>query len=163
LVRLTGEQLSGGALAVDCFFILSGFLITQSYLRSRGLRDYLRRRIRRIYPGFLVAVLFTASVIGPLMAPNRPLYWEYFYINSFIYAALTLDGVVMPRVDSSRPGPAGSAINEINGSLWTIRCEFLCYLGLSLLGLTGALRRRGWVLGLFSVSLAAYCINVQMS
>src|SRR5262249_24898123 len=104
-----------------------------------------------------------ASVIGPLMAPNRPLYWESFNINSFIYAALTLDGVVMPRVDSSRPGPAGSAINEINGSLWTIRCEFLCYLGLSLLGLTGALRRRGWVLGLFSVSLAAYCINVQMS
>src|SRR4051794_2006572 len=45
LMRLTGGQITAGELAVAGFFILSGFLITKSWLQSAGLKDYLRRRI----------------------------------------------------------------------------------------------------------------------
>ena len=42
LMRLTGGQITAGALAVAGFFILSGFLSTKSRLRSPSLGNYLR-------------------------------------------------------------------------------------------------------------------------
>src|SRR6516165_8068434 len=53
LELVTHRQLNSGILAVDCFFILSGYLITASWYSSSCPCDYLKRRILRIYPGFL--------------------------------------------------------------------------------------------------------------
>src|SRR5262245_3084960 len=39
LAILTHGQITGGSLAVSFFFILSGFLITQSWLNSHGMLD----------------------------------------------------------------------------------------------------------------------------
>ena len=61
LFRLTGGQVGAGGLAVTGFFILSGFLITKSWLHAAGLWDYLRHRVLRIYPGYLAAVGLSAS------------------------------------------------------------------------------------------------------
>src|ERR1700722_9985256 len=52
--------ISFGILAVDGFFIVSGYLITKSYLSSAPM-NYLCKRILRIYPGFIIA--FIASII----------------------------------------------------------------------------------------------------
>src|SRR5258706_12200774 len=50
-----------GSIAVMVFFILSGFVISYSTFRLKRptFRDYLRRRIRRIYPIFIAALVFT--------------------------------------------------------------------------------------------------------
>src|SRR5205085_4562125 len=66
LAVATGGQITGGEVAVGGFFILSGFLIAQSWDNSRGLGDYLRKRAARIYPGFLAAALVCALIAGPL-------------------------------------------------------------------------------------------------
>src|SRR4051794_11831245 len=60
LARVTGGQLTFGALAVDVFFIISGFLITMSWQHSRGTFDFLKRRLRRIAPAYLCAMLLMA-------------------------------------------------------------------------------------------------------
>jgi peptidoglycan/LPS O-acetylase OafA/YrhL len=83
LARLTRGQLPSGHLAVDFFFVISGFLITHSALRS-GLFDYLRKRAARIYPGFIVAALFCFLVVAPIS------YEAWCYVGVALLAATTL-------------------------------------------------------------------------
>src|SRR3978361_2505499 len=59
-------QVFSGTNAVDCFFVISGFLIFQSCRRSRSLLAYSSKRIRRIYPGLVVVILICAVGVAPL-------------------------------------------------------------------------------------------------
>ncbi len=120
--RLSGGQMAGGDVAVDAFFIISGYLISISWERSSGLFDYLRRRFLRIYPGFLCAVLFSSLIAGPLISGNARGYFEVFDFGTFVTQAFNLGGAYAPGVTT-------------NGSLWSIRYEFLCYL--AVIGLSG--------------------------
>lgn len=129
----TRGQRTGGELAVDGFFILSGFLITRSWLSSRGLGDYLRRRALRIYPGFLAALCFSGLIAGPLLHDGAASYWREFSWGDFVVKGINLDF-----------HPPASSL-AVNGSLWTIRYEFLCYLAVAAFGLCGVLSRRGLV------------------
>jgi peptidoglycan/LPS O-acetylase OafA/YrhL len=56
--RFTGSPMTFGTLGVDGFFILSGYLIVQSWLGDPELINFLRKRVLRIVPGYLVAVVF---------------------------------------------------------------------------------------------------------
>jgi peptidoglycan/LPS O-acetylase OafA/YrhL len=137
LELVTHRQLNSGILAVDCFFILSGYLITASWYSSSCPCDYLKRRILRIYPGFLAAILFSASIAAPLLC-NSP-YWANFPWRHFIVDGLNLKYNTELITIHGRDWP-------VNGSLWTIRYEFLCYATVMFLGMTGILKRRILVL-----------------
>jgi peptidoglycan/LPS O-acetylase OafA/YrhL len=54
-------QVSIGSMAVDFFFIISGFLIVKSFESSDSTINYLTKRVLRIYPGFITA--FTLSIL----------------------------------------------------------------------------------------------------
>lgn len=132
--------LSLGEIAVDGFFLVSGYLITASYRAKRSFADYLMRRALRIYPAFVVASLLCIAVVAPLgggdLAAASPL-----------EALARLSLLLMPVV----PGTfAGLPYPLLNGSMWTIPCEFGCYLLLGLVGTARALRRRGRYLGLLT-------------
>src|SRR4051794_39692299 len=59
LARATGaaEGLTLGQLAVDGFFLISGYLVTLSWRRTRFVGAYIRKRVLRIYPGYLAAFI----------------------------------------------------------------------------------------------------------
>jgi peptidoglycan/LPS O-acetylase OafA/YrhL len=142
--RLTGSIFNSGNIGVDVFFIVSGFLITQSFQRSKSSADFLKKRIARIYPGYFVAVCICAFVIIPIYSTSQA--------YSPIVIARTLFQNLLLRnyfVDFSpfhhNPGAA------INGSLWSIPYEFRCYLGVLGLGAFGFLKqnKRGWLLASF--------------
>lgn len=61
-------SLSFGELAVDGFFLLSGYLIMQSWDAQPQPWPFFKKRALRIYPGFVVATLVCAFVVGPLAA-----------------------------------------------------------------------------------------------
>jgi peptidoglycan/LPS O-acetylase OafA/YrhL len=151
LFSLTSGQRTLGEIAVDGFFLISGYLITASWQRSRGLGDYLRRRVIRIYPGFLMAVAFSSLVAAPLITPYRTDFWRRFEVGEFLKGDFNLAGAYSP--DSS-----------INGSLWSIRYEFYCYLGLAIFGLMGILKRRLLVLffACFCTGLLAEMIYLDL-
>jgi len=134
--------LSLGELAVDGFFIVSGFLIVQSWRRDPRLAAFAIKRVMRIYPGFVVASLVCAGLVGPLAA--RPeMYWPAFDLAKFV-AGMSL--LAVPFVP---PVFAGLHYPSVNASMWTISYEFRCYVLTALLGLANASRllRAGVIAG----------------
>ena len=147
--RLTGHQMTGGAIAVNLFFVMSGFMIAASAERSRSILDYLKRRVLRIYPAFIAAMLVGALVVLPLSGGS--------------FAATTLGGLVFDFVTQTARllefTTAGAfATNplrgDLNGSVWSIPFEFWCYIGVAGLTVCGMLRQRGLLVGLFVVAQA---------
>lgn len=150
VLGLTRHQIFGGTLAVLFFFMLSGFLVTESRSRCATLVEYLTRRVRRIYPGYLVAALVTMFVFAWPFATRPGLWLAEFPWAAAALRTATLHMCATPETFASNPYPL-----QVNGSLWTIRHEFWCYLLVAGLAALGALRSRIVLWGLF---LAAYAI-----
>lgn len=116
-----------GELAIDGFFLISGYLILKSYLSSTTTKSYFLKRVLRIYPGFIVASLFCIFVLLPLSGEikliiDTPLR-EWF---STIFRMLTLEA---PQVTNTQY-PA------LNGAMWSIWLEFVCYLCIPIVYIT---------------------------
>jgi len=126
-------------LAVSGFFFLSGMLITQSFLHSRGFVDYIWRRTLRVFPGFWGCLIFSAFVVTPIaMAlqhrdfPAREAFGYVLHGLPMVKGRASVDGV-FARL------PAG---NVMNGSLWTLPLEYTCYLVIGAAGAMSLLKRR---------------------
>ena len=147
------HSLSFGELAVDGFFVISGYLITCSYLQSRSLKDYMIQRVRRIFPGFLAAYLVCILIVAPL--------GQIEWVGTLTERVSVALGALMLRQPSAGAVFAGTPYPVLNGATWTIVLEFQCYVLIALLGLSGLMRRRTVMLGLaFAVSLIAVAQHV---
>jgi peptidoglycan/LPS O-acetylase OafA/YrhL len=162
LFRFSGGQRTFGGVAVDFFFILSGFLITHSWLRSSGLRSFLWKRVLRIYPAFIAATLFGFFVVVPLFSGRGQDLLHALSIPRFIQSIATLDGggsdTALARLVGGRTdlGFSSNPVTAINGSLWSIRYEFWCYMGVATLGLLAILAKRPrLMLPLFALAIVA--------
>ena len=128
-----------GGVAVMVFFTISGYLVTQSWSREPGVVPFLWKRWLRVWPGVLVAVLsniflfglwFTALPAAEFLRHAQTL--DYFR-NLLLYKAY----VDLPGVFLGNPYP-----QVMNGPLWTIPMESLCYVVLAVAGALGCLRSR---------------------
>lgn len=144
LLRVFGTY-SFGELAVNSFFILSGYLITGSWLAEPRLTAYMRKRALRILPGFLVAVAVCMTVIGPMGSPS---FWADLNVHKFL--------VRLPLLMFEVEAFPGHWYRQLNGALWTIHFEFVCYLLVAVLGLLGVLSRPRVVVALFASCLALH-------
>jgi peptidoglycan/LPS O-acetylase OafA/YrhL len=147
LTRLFGTM-SFGELALDGFFVLSGYLIVRSWVNNQRWADYLRNRVLRIYPGFIAASLLCAVVFGPIGA--EPDYFRDFYVMGFIKAMLWLDWPEIPPVFQETHYPL------VNGAMWTIGLEFQCYLFVLAFGVLIGFKRRAYWLGATLVCAAVF-------
>ncbi len=159
ILRLTHGQMTGGAVAVDLFFVMSGFLIAASAERSRGLWAFMKKRIARIYPGFCVLALLTAIFLVPWSGGRMAAQDLVGRAGNFFLQTLRLRE--FDYVGAFRHNPYRGEIparGAINGSVWSIQYEFWCYVGVAGLVAAGLLKRRWAVLVLFlgalGVSLA---------
>ncbi|MBV6696422.1 acyltransferase [Kitasatospora aureofaciens] len=144
----SGEQTDVGKFAVVGFFVLSGFMITGSGARITPGR-YAWHRALRILPGLWGSILVSALVILPLLYhwqhgtfsgywhhPQGP--WNYITgtWNTSISTGWDISGVIadgMHRGTNFNPG--------INGALWSLKYEILCYILVGLMGAAGVLQR----------------------
>jgi peptidoglycan/LPS O-acetylase OafA/YrhL len=134
LTQLFGT-LSFGDLAVDGFFILSGYLISASWLAQPHWRSYAAKRVLRIVPGFAVASLISAWLVGPLAVASAASYVSQFPWPQYLWSLINLDAPATPAVFD------GFAHANVNGALWSIHYEAACYLMVAALGAAGLLKR----------------------
>lgn len=115
-----------GTIAVDIFFITSGFLVTGSLLSKQSALEFIWARFLRIYPALAVMVLLTVFALGPYFT-SVPL-TEYFHdTKTYVYLikCATLVGDVafhLPAVFDGNPYKS-----VVNGSLWTMPYEIKMY------------------------------------
>lgn len=152
---LTGLY-SLGEFGVCVFFVISGFLVTQSWLRDPHVLRFLAKRLLRIWPGLFAVTCVAALVVGPIVSDldvrryfSSPELREY-----FSSLELTHIDFALPGVFAHNPFPT-----TVNGSLWTIALEVHWYLLLAIAGLVGALRWR-WMALCGIVAFAVYHFGV---
>ena len=130
-----------GFLGVDVFFVLSGYVITQSALalmQSAGpdwRRAFLWRRAARLYPLYLLTSLLFLACVQAAALQGEDALWQ-------VLSHLLL-------VHNLLPSTAGS----INGVSWSIGTEAQCYL-LTLLLLPWLRQRPAWRIALAALLLA---------
>lgn len=117
------RQILSSEVAVQGFFILSGFLVLGSYVRHPQQGDFYLRRLLRIYPGYAVAVLVflalclaEATSHGQLPAASQ--------VIRYLVSNLLLLNFLQPGLDGVF---SGNPYREINGALWTIKLEVMFY------------------------------------
>lgn len=147
----TNGHYNSGDLGVWVFFIVSGFLIAHSHERTASLPAYLSKRIRRIYPGYLAAAMVCAFLVTPLFAPPG------FSLHPGDVAGIIGANLLLANAFPIPDLFSGNPIAAVNGALWSIKFEFLCYLGLALLGLLTLSFRRIAVPLIYVAVVAIWC------
>tara|TARA_R110002072_G_scaffold138429_3_gene281634 strand:- start:6073 stop:7167 length:1095 start_codon:yes stop_codon:yes gene_type:complete len=145
-----------GAVAVNGFFAISGFLVAASLVK-RGIVDYLISRVLRIFPALIICVSVSVFILGPLLTTmslsdyfNHPKTWKYL---GNALGVLNMEWV-LPGVFAENARPS------MNGSLWTLTVEIRCYLllaALTFLGFrVGKFRGNLLVLIIFAVGIISF-------
>lgn len=143
-------------LAVNLFFVASGFLVTKSMLYRGDAAGFAAARILRIFPALIVHVAFILLIIGPL-ATNLTA-WEYFthpetlmqplWVLTFFETNMSLPGIFATNAEQFGSVP-----------LWTLRFEVLCYIATLLAFSLGLLRKKWMVLAQFALPSCAWIVG----
>lgn len=138
LTKIFGT-ISFGELAVNCFFIVSGYLILGSWHRSGSLLQFIWRRFLRVAPAFIFCYLISGLIVGPAVQPAQ-IYFSHFDWLRYFLGLATFSQPQTPNVF------VGTMFPGVNVPLWSIQYEVACYCLLAGLGVIGALRtQRCWI------------------
>lgn len=147
-----------GTIAVDIFFIISGFLVTASLLSRQSTIDFIWARVLRIFPALLIMLMITVFGLG-LIFSTLP--WLSYLSNAKTYIYLVKCLTLFTGISTDLPGvfESNPYKNIVNGSLWTMPLEIRMYAILAflwiILRLTPSIRVQAFRAALLSCALLA--------
>lgn len=97
-----------GRHGVDLFFTVSGFCIFMTLDTSRSLENFWARRIARIQPAYVVAIVITAAILMIVELPGRSTTW-----------AIALSNMLWFNVIPNWP--------QVDGAYWSLVVELKFY------------------------------------
>lgn len=170
-----------GALAVDCFFAISGLLITMSYKKINSVIIFLWHRFLRIFPGYWLCIILSSILLQWYFLNKIDLsYAQHNFLGPTLSVCQSIVGCFLPLILGWSPDlgnlaqklplfeqgyiPGIFGNESVNGSLWSLYHEFRLYCLIALLGVTRLLNK--WIvlgIALFSWILYFYCIYKEPS
>jgi len=144
------HQWTGGYMAVNGFFVLSGLLIMKSLATRNDLKSYASSRLLRIYPALIAIMIAFVLVFSTLFSKPGGL-TNLTSADTWFYALR----VLLMGDPQWAPGGifAGNLEEDFNGPLWTIRYEMAAYV-LAALAFFVGLAKRIWTTILMLVGVA---------
>ncbi|HUH85784.1 MAG TPA: acyltransferase [Stellaceae bacterium] len=136
---LTGQTILG-IVGVFVFFVISGYLVTQSWEATGSASRFAVKRGLRIWPGLALCILLCGFVLGPLvtrlalgayLASDGT--WDFVLQN----LVLNVEHNNLPGVRFSGYDAFGTAVD---GPLWSLPCEVVMYAMVLALGAARLLR-----------------------
>ena len=124
---VTGQILNHGYLAVDFFFVLSGFVIGYAYDdrwgKGMGTWTFFKRRLIRLHPLLIMGTLVGAALFFftgdhpdfPLV--NNTEWWQVLLVMAFCFTLLPLP--------SSMDIRGWAETNPLNGAIWSLQWEYI--------------------------------------
>lgn len=104
---------NSGTLAVACFMVLSGFLLTWAHKPGEPVRLFYRRRFFKVFPNHVVVF---AAVLVVLLVTGKAIDLVAAVANLFLVHAWIPDFTL------------GLEFNSVNGPTWSLSVEVLLYL-----------------------------------
>lgn len=152
-----------GSIAVDVFFVTSGFLVTASLLSRKNTLNFIFSRVLRIYPALITMVIVSVVILGIFFTKlsiaeflKSPATWTYVFKNTTLWFGVT---GYLPEVFDTVP-----FANKVNASLWTLPIEVRMYGILAVLWFLlypfGRLRQR--IASLIIVALASAGLIIHL-
>ncbi|SFV58127.1 Acetyltransferase [hydrothermal vent metagenome] len=117
-------------IAVDSFFIVSGFLIFMSFDNSSSLYSFAIKRVRRIAPAYSVVILLSSLILFFVSTQSFDSYFNIEFIRYIFFNLITLN-FLQPTINGLF---ADNHIQAINGALWTIKIEVSFYIIVPIIG-----------------------------
>ncbi|MBA3013785.1 MAG: acyltransferase, partial [Desulfobulbaceae bacterium] len=121
-----------GSIAVDIFFLTSGFLVTASLLTRQCTIEFVYARFLRIFPALFVMLLLSVFGIGLFFTTIS---WTSYLTDPQIYRYFMKCLTVFSGIENELTGvfERNPYKNTVNGSLWTMPYELKMYALLSLI------------------------------
>ena len=124
---VTGQILNHGYLAVDFFFVLSGFVIGYAYDdrwgKGMGTWTFFKRRLIRLHPLLIMGTLVGAALFFftgdhpdfPLV--NNTEWWQVLLVMALCFTLLPLPSTMDIR--------GWAETNPLNGAIWSLQWEYI--------------------------------------
>jgi peptidoglycan/LPS O-acetylase OafA/YrhL len=153
-----------GTIAVDIFFITSGFLVTGSLLARSNIVEFFAARALRIYPGLWVSQILTVAIVGFWLTTEPP---RTFFSQWATWHYLLKNCALVRYVDFYLPGTFETApfsVGGVNSSLWTLPVELRMYvylgMGWLILRLLRAYSGRAFVIFCVAVAIVGVALDL---
>ena len=156
-VLLVVEKILSPKVAVDIFFIVSGFLIFRSFENSSSLTSYIKKRAKRILPAYVAVIVVSAFALYFVSSVSFQEYFGLTWIKYIFFNLITLN-----FLQSSLPGVfENNDIQAVNTSLWTIKVEIMFYIAVPIIVYILNKTDRFWGIVAIYFLLIAYSTGVM--
>jgi len=139
LMRLTGGQAILGIVGVFVFFVISGYLVTQSWEETGSLARFAAKRSLRLYPALAACLLVLTFALGPAVTAltaadyfGDASTWDFLGWNLLLHT----DQNSLPGVRFTELGIG----NIVDGPFWSLPVEVAMYAMVAALGLLRLIR-----------------------
>jgi peptidoglycan/LPS O-acetylase OafA/YrhL len=135
------------------FFIISGYLITQSWMNTGNSFKFLKKRILRIYPALICAILVTTLFLNFVIFKN-------IVFDDWIKVLINIPLMQQYSIPSWFSTNFYYNNNCINGSIWSLQLEFQMYIFTMILGLFGLLKKKWSWITILAISILSMKFKV---